>query len=89
MRSINEDFESLKMFLSNLNLRLNLNLTWNLWNYSSDWNFWTIVTPFHKLEDKGNAGYYYPIPVFSVLLEIIEKAVNLQMIECLGNNALL
>ena len=89
MRSINEDFESLKMFLPNLNLRLNLNLTCNLWNYSSDWNFWTIVTPFHKLEDKVNAGYYYPLPVFSVLLEIIEKAVNLQMIECLGNNALL
>ena len=45
-----------------------------------------IVTPLHKSGDKDDADNYRPISVLPVLSKIMEKAVNLQVVDFLESN---
>ena len=67
-------------FIINLSLRTGV--------IPSEWKT-AIVTPLHKSGDKDDAGNYRPISVLPVLSKIMEKAVNLQVVDFLESNILL
>ena len=52
-------------------------------------NCHAIVTPLHKSGDKDDEENYRPNSVLPVLSKIMEKAVNLQVVEFLENNTVL
>ena len=74
VRSITKNFKGFKMFLSSLSFRLKLSS-----------KLLNCMLSACKSGDKVDANNYYPISVLPVFLKIMEKAVNLEVINFLEN----